>query len=766
MKHSINKRVSKPFLRTINSIVSEVNTEFEKLTGYTGEELLGKSVSQMNKILRTESQMCLENISERQAGYIFSKELEPREVAVSRRQINSDEQIFLFCEKKNSRLSDLFPYVLTTMRNNETGVVIYSAPGRIVLKANKKFLSYLNVPECNLNNYMGMGLREISEEFDKSMYERIFSNVVVSGKPFYSKEFKVFNDHDLYWDVSLVPISVSNQVKYMVYTVSDVTERVMGRKKIEEQKRELEAIIENMSDGLFMVDSDLNMDIINSVAKGFEFGQSNMKLSAIGQKCRCCDMEGNPFTNDNFPLFRVLKGERLDCFRFSVRRPEGTCYFSSSGSPIYDQDGNIAKALICTRDITEYVRKERQLKQQKENNIYIKAQYDLLNKILKNLDFGILRCSYPDLKVIDYNHMALKDFSQIYPQISSLGSIRGMMLADIVSFCDKEMGERILNIKYEKNTGVKQNIVESRGKVFRIVLHPMYGLHDRILEMIFIAIDITEEVKSKEEVEAALRLQDEIYANASHELKTPLSVIFSASQVMEMYLGSNMTDNSKKLADYNNIIKQNCYRLTRLINNIIDLSKCRSGYMNANMSNENIVEVIGNIAESVSEYVKLKGLSVDFETDIKEKTIACDINKIERVILNLISNAIKFSKPDCKILISIHDKGDVVEIRVEDNGIGIDGSHLGRIFDIYYQADKSISRNVEGSGIGLSLVKEFIELHGGNISVESHAGVGSVFKVELLNRTVENPKFSENTCMNSKKDMINIEFSDIYDLRQ
>ena len=149
---------------------------------------------------------------------------------------------------------------------------------------------------------------------------------------------------------------------------------------------------------------------------------------------------------------------------------------------------------------------------------------------------------------------------------------------------------------------------------------------------------------------------------------------------------------------------------------------------------------------------------------IEQKIIACDPEKIERIVLNLISNAIKFSNKGEEILVSITNKNKFISISVEDNGIGIEGKDLDMIFDRFKQVDKSLSRNAEGTGIGLSLVKSIVELHGGNISVESKVGKGSKFTVIIPTKMVmeENKLFNNN--MKNKSESIRMEFSDISQL--
>lgn len=136
-----------------------------------------------------------------------------------------------------------------------------------------------------------------------------------------------------------------------------------------------------------------------------------------------------------------------------------------------------------------------------------------------------------------------------------------------------------------------------------------------------------------------------------------------------------------------------------------------------------------------------------------------------RIMLNLISNAIKFTNPGGSILVSLMDKGDKVVLSVKDTGIGMEKKELKSIFKRYHQVDKSLSRNTEGSGIGLSLVKSIVELHGGKISVESTVSKGTIFNINLPVNIVENDDTDLYIkSMNNKVDILNIEFSDIYSI--
>ena len=275
-------------------------------------------------------------------------------------------------------------------------------------------------------------------------------------------------------------------------------------------------------------------------------------------------------------------------------------------------------------------------------------------------------------------------------------------------------------------------------------------------------IDVTTEIKANQIMEKTLKSQEELFVNISHELKTPLNVISSTAQLLDMYYKSDSLENKKDtFIKYINSIKLNSYRLSKLINNIVDTSKIEAGFFELNLSNNNIVEVVEEIVMSVTNFIEIKGLNIIFDTNIEEKIIACDPEKIERIILNLISNAIKFSNKGDEIFVNIKDMNECVEISVKDNGVGIEKKHLDMIFDRFKQVDKSLSRNAEGTGIGLSLVKSIVELHGGSISVESEYGKGSTFIVILPARAVTKQHTLFNRNMENRTERIQVEFSDV-----
>lgn len=236
---------------------------------------------------------------------------------------------------------------------------------------------------------------------------------------------------------------------------------------------------------------------------------------------------------------------------------------------------------------------------------------------------------------------------------------------------------------------------------------------------------IEENKKLLEEAVQYDKLKTEFIANISHELRTPLNIIFSTVQLFNMMISNGQDVNTDKAINYTNTMKQNCYRLTRLVNNLIDITKIDSGYMKLNLRNQDIVQVVEEITQSTIEYAESMSREIIFDTDQEEKIMAFDEEKLERILLNLISNAIKFTEPGDKISVTLYDKDDHVIICVRDTGRGIPEDQLEHIFQRFKQVDSLLSRNHEGSGIGLSLVKALVEMHYGTIEVKSKYGEGT-----------------------------------------
>lgn len=276
------------------------------------------------------------------------------------------------------------------------------------------------------------------------------------------------------------------------------------------------------------------------------------------------------------------------------------------------------------------------------------------------------------------------------------------------------------------------------------------------------------ELKIKyKEIKEIEKAKSQFFANLSHEIKTPINIIYSCIQLLEV----NKINGEKALSDaynkYDNTLKQNCYRLLRLVNNLVDMTKIDSGYMKLIFINCEIVSLVEDITLSIIPYVESKNINIVFDTYIEELEIRCDPESMERVILNLLSNAIKFTNNNGNISVIVEADDKYVFIRVKDDGIGISKDIREDIFNRFVQEDKSLNRKNEGSGIGLALVKSLVELHDGEVYLED-VSEGSEFVVKLPNIKINEEVNNHNRVMDVESkplvQKINIEFSDIYEL--
>ena len=289
----------------------------------------------------------------------------------------------------------------------------------------------------------------------------------------------------------------------------------------------------------------------------------------------------------------------------------------------------------------------------------------------------------------------------------------------------------------------------------------------------FVIRDITEQ-RNKEierrDYKDALRmesLKNAFIANVSHELKTPVNIIYSMLQLIELEISDiekNITgedEKLEKLRKYRNVSRKNVYRLLRMINNISDATELDAGSYQLRLENYNVVDAVREMTHNVAQYMKNTPIEIIFESSEEEVIMAVDIIKLERIIFNILSNAIKFSSHQGIVRTSLRKEGETVVIEVEDNGIGIPSYKQSIIFEKFTQLDSIFTRKCEGSGIGLAIVKKFVEVLNGTVSVESKEGIGSTFKITLPIKPIKGEEVKAYDQMSQRVLNCSVELSDI-----
>lgn len=493
-------------------------------------------------------------------------------------------------------------------------------------------------------------------------------------------------------------------------------------------------------------------------------------------------------------------------------------YFEVTGMPLYDEEGKIKyigafkKNITVTKNLEHFVSEsEHQFSKAKESYLY-DEELDVSIDPLK--DLGALlkyyyKTEYYDIWLYDKEEKNISAYFKNTLLKSSENedvnfSFTFSMTDDIIQNCLKEGNGQIQEIfkncindeeyiPLDKPCYLIQSIIMYKGEFLGILVlayedypHRFYErryLMDKICNQLALIIknkNLAEELQcaiasektllqERAEAERALqleRMRSEFFANLSHEFRTPLNIILSASKLLEYTFQEHPKNKEiQKYLNYILNIKQNGYRLLKLVNNLIDITQIDSGYYKMYFANYNIIYIVEEIVNSVVDYAENNHITVIFDTEVEEEIIACDPEKIERIMLNLLSNAIKYAKIPGHINVTITLEQDFVVITVQDNGLGIPPDKLETIFERFIQANDLLTRPKEGSGIGLSLTKALVEMHGGHISVSSILGEETAFKVRLPRIQVEEErhyKESERYGFESNLERCHVEFSDIY----
>lgn len=262
-------------------------------------------------------------------------------------------------------------------------------------------------------------------------------------------------------------------------------------------------------------------------------------------------------------------------------------------------------------------------------------------------------------------------------------------------------------------------LIYSISMITAIILVVKLRRKHRVVE-----IELEKAKIEREKVEGLDKLKNQFFSDISHDFRTPITLILSP--IESLYQDETDQDRKFKIE----IIRKNAYRLLKLVNQILDLKKAESSTLRLNVGSHDIVSVVKDSCNAFVESAQNKHLSFLFESSEECLVMDFDRDSIDKVIVNLVSNAIKYTPDGGQVLISLNRQSDSIEISVADTGIGIPQDELPMIFERFYQVEASSERHVHGSGLGLSIVKSLVELHGGRIDVKSQ-DVGTIFKVTL-----------------------------------
>ena len=262
--------------------------------------------------------------------------------------------------------------------------------------------------------------------------------------------------------------------------------------------------------------------------------------------------------------------------------------------------------------------------------------------------------------------------------------------------------------------------------------------------------------KSKQELEKSNRklveldqLKSRFFANISHELRTPLALLLSPLESLTQRFDYSLDEGARELVA---TMHANGMRLLKLINDLLDLIRLEAGRMEIKNEPLEVVDFIKGLASAVRQMAENQRIKLETQVDAELGAVLADRDKLEKVVLNLLFNALKFTPADGRVWLRAEKQGDDLVLTVSDTGIGIAKDKLPFVFDRFWQADSSSKRKFQGTGIGLALVKELVEMMHGSVTVQSQEGEGTTFSVRLPCQKAESPPKPEEPPLAPAKD--------------
>ncbi|TPE20963.1 sensor histidine kinase [Clostridium perfringens] len=417
-------------------------------------------------------------------------------------------------------------------------------------------------------------------------------------------------------------------------------------------------------------------------------------------------------------------------------------------SPYFDENNEIKGIIGLTRDISYKKAIEYRLK--KNDKMF----FEVLNYLD---DVVIIK---EGEKTIYVNHAFEKLYGlnckELYKEKSMIVKLDRIHPEDRYKFNNIDYGDFFME---------RARIVRADNEVRTVLFraNSIKNENGESIRRIIIINDITDNIEKNNEME---KLRMEFFANVSHEFKTPVNLIYSALQLLELKLKNNIGGDVESYINYIKMAQQNVFRLLKLINNLIDSTKLEAGFFNINIKNHDIVSCVEDITMSICEFAEKNKISITFDTEEEEKIIAFDLNHLERILLNILSNSIKFNRENGNIDVNMSFDEKYVNISIKDTGIGIPKDKIGLLFDRFKKINNRLTKVNEGSGIGLFIANELVKINGGEMKVNSELGEGTEFIIKMPIKRFENEILDEialTSCeRENREELYKIELSDIY----
>jgi PAS domain S-box-containing protein len=485
----------------------------------------------------------------------------------------------------------------------------------------------------------------------------------------------------------------------------------------------LAAIVESSDDAI--ISTDLT-GTIASWNKGAERIFGYTPAETLGRSFTIL-IPAESFAGESQILTQVLKGKPVEHYETVRQRKDGSLIdISLTISPLKDEDGNIIGAAKIARDISERVKREKQ----------IRYQARLLNAV----EQAVIAID------LDGQILSLNSFAEwLYGWLEQ--EVVGKNFLETISAADpQQKTDEIFSRIHRGNSwsGELRVLRKDQSEFSAMVTHsPIHNEHGELIGVVVVSRDITaikqaeqehaklleSERQARSEAEEANRIKDEFLATISHELRNPLNVILGYSEVLVRSKEANESEFVQRAAE---ILRRNAIAQAQLVSDLLDLSRLQLGKFSLNRQVVSLTKTINDAVETVRDEAQAKGLEVKIEMSNELVFVDGDPLRMEQIVWNLLNNAVKFTPSGGTVTVKLAKRNGFAQLAVADTGQGIEPKFLPHVFEIFRQADATISRRHGGMGIGLALVQQLVQLQGGSVSVSSGgAGKGAEFMISL-----------------------------------
>ncbi|WHY00429.1 PAS domain-containing hybrid sensor histidine kinase/response regulator [Neobacillus sp. DY30] len=527
------------------------------------------------------------------------------------------------------------------------------------------------------------------------------------------KIYKMNNLLDAYRERNNIPLIESSD---------DISALKRAKEIIENSEKRYKNILSVMPEGVILYGADHKKIALNENAyKMFNLDRETFheKLNILEPNFPFVDNEGNPLALEDYPVAITLKtGESITGRVIGMKSNGKTRWISLNTKLLEPCDStDVPQVLVTMMDITK----------QKETEIKLRESNALMRTIIDSIPIGVIVIN-TDRKIVAVNRPCLELFRINESRQNLIGQPASKYYQPSYKYSEEEREK--VKVILANNMPVVDEVQMSNDQLIQRSYFPFY-MDEELKGYLWVFEDITERkametgvLRAKEEAVKANKAKSAFLANMSHELRTPLNAILGFSQLLE--LQETLTEKQRTFVK--EILKGGRHLLS-LINEVLDLSRIESGKLKLSFENIKIASVIDECINLVSPAADVKGITIMKERNVCENAfVYADQMKLRQILLNLLDNGIKYNRENGEIIISCESKDDLLTIHVRDTGIGIPPEAQTEIFEPFYRLENPF---VEGTGIGLPLVKQLTILMGGRLGVESQPGVGSDFWVSF-----------------------------------